>query len=523
MDLELVVRGGGLDGRVFVLAENQMLTVGRAAGCDLKLEDEGVSRRHCSIERREGVVRLKDLGSANGTFVNEDRVETAALRAGDRVRLGHTWLECREPAAARREGRPTLSWTGDGSTGETVVRRRIDPQRLEWLTAPPAQPDLDVLRRAQRHLTAVQQVSELLAGARDVETLQDAIVATIAEVTSADRAVLILRPQEGEGDALDLAAAKVAPGVAAESELAVSRTVVGDVLEHGISTLSRDAARDERYREGESVIRQRIRSVMCVPVRTMETILGALYVDHRSAAGAFDEADLELLAAIGNQAGIALHRARLLTDLERLFLDTIRAIAATIDAKDGYTHRHSERVAAFAVRIAQELGLPEEQRRVTELSALLHDLGKIGVPEAILNKPGKLTAEEFEAMRTHPVHGARILAKIQNPQFAALLPGVRHHHERWDGSGYPDGLRGEGIPLLGRVLGVADFLDALTSSRSYRGALSIEETIALLRGGAGTHFDPEVVEAALALHARGELALPKDPEPAAAAAPPGAE
>lgn len=510
MDLELVIRGGVLEGRVFAPAEGQMLTVGRAAACDLQLEDDGVSRRHCSIELREGELWVRDLGSANGTFVNEERVETARLEPGDRVRLGHSWLECREPAAARREGHPMLSLTHEGTTGETVIRRRIDPRRLDWLTTPPAEAELDVLRRAQRHLAAVQDVSELLAEARDVGALAEAIVSTILEVTNADRAALLLRSDAvGESD-IELAALKLRPGAAPESEFSASRTVLNDVLENGISTLSRDATADERYRKGESVILQRVRSVMCAPVRTTEAILGALYVDHRSAAGMFDEADLELLAAIGNQAGIALHRARLLSDLERLFLDTIRAIAATIDAKDGYTHRHSERVAAFAVRIAEALGLPEEQRRVTELSALLHDVGKIGVPEAILNKPGKLTPEEFEAMRKHPVHGARILSKIQSPQFAALLPGVRHHHERWDGSGYPDGLRGEQIPLLGRVLGVADFLDALTSSRSYRGALSLEETIALLRGSQGTHFDPRVVEAALELHARGELALPKE-------------
>ena len=130
---------------------------------------------------------------------------------------------------------------------------------------------------------------------------------------------------------------------------------------------------------------------MCVPLRTTDEILGALYVDSQSGPGRFSEEDLELLAAIGNHTGVALHRVRLVGELERLLLDTVRAIAATIDAKDGYTHRHSERVATLASRIAAEMGLGAEQQELAELSALLHDVGKIAVPDSILNKPGRLT------------------------------------------------------------------------------------------------------------------------------------
>jgi HD-GYP domain-containing protein (c-di-GMP phosphodiesterase class II) len=228
---------------------------------------------------------------------------------------------------------------------------------------------------------------------------------------------------------------------------------------------------------------------------------------------AFSEAELELLAAIGNYSGVALHRARLLSEVERLFLDVMRAIAAIIDAKDGYTHRHSERVAQIAVRLAHELGLTTDNRAIVELSALLHDLGKIGVPDAILNKPGKLTDEEFEEMKRHPAHGAAILEHIQSEKVKQLLPGVKYHHERWDGQGYPEGLKGEDIPLLGRILAVADFLDALSSERTYRAAASVEDVVEMVRTMSGTAFDPMVVEALLTLYERGELALPVSPSP----------
>ena len=181
----------------------------------------------------------------------------------------------------------------------------------------------------------------------------------------------------------------------------LSRTVVNDVLEKGISAFTDDALADERYVGGESIVRQRIRSVMCAPMRTTDEILGVLYVDSQMARE-FNEAELELLAAVGNQAGIALHRAQLMAEVERLFLDVMKAIASIIDAKDGYTHKHSERVAAFGVRLARHLGFDADGRAVVELSGLLHDVGKIGVPDAILNKPGKLTDAEFKEMRLHP-------------------------------------------------------------------------------------------------------------------------
>jgi HD-GYP domain-containing protein (c-di-GMP phosphodiesterase class II) len=292
----------------------------------------------------------------------------------------------------------------------------------------------------------------------------------------------------------------------------LSRSVVNDVFEKGISIFTDDALADDRYVGGESIVRQRIRSVMCAPMRTTDTILGVLYVDSQMARE-FSEAELELLAAVGNQAGIALHRARLMEEVEKLFFDVMKAIASLIDAKDGYTHKHSERVAAFGVRLARHLGFDADSRAVVELSGLLHDVGKIGVPDAILNKPGKLTDEEFSQMRLHPVHGARILANIQSAKVVNILPGVKYHHERWDGKGYPEGLKGEEIPLLGRVLGVADFLDALTSDRSYRKGLALEEALNMVKELEGKAFDPAVVKAAVELHERGELALPSMPNP----------
>ena len=491
--------------RIFPLQPGQTLTAGRTSQCDIQLDDPSVSRRHCTIALLEnGLLQVKDLESANGTFVNERPVKDGSARAGDLIRLGAAILEVRDPSGITH--RPDQTIFVDESTVESVIQKRIEPSDFAWLKSPgeAAAPELALLKRAQRHLATLHRVSELLAGARDITTLSDATLRAILEVLSADRGAIVLRREGADGEVEVLAARSKAQATA---RFAVSRTLVSDVIARGISIFAHDASSDIRFAEGRSVIGQRVRSVMCVPLRTTDEILGALYVDSLSGAGRFNETDLELLAAIGNQAGVAMHRVRLMGELETLLLDTIKAIAATIDARDGYTHRHSERVAALTAQLSTELGLSEEERETAELSALLHDVGKIAVPDSILNKPGKLTPDEFAEMQKHPLHGARILGNIQSATIKAVLPGVQYHHEKWDGTGYPEGLKGEGIPFLGRLLGVADFYDALTSARAYRSAMPTEEAIALIAKGAGSHFDPAVAAALARIYERGELDL----------------
>jgi HD-GYP domain-containing protein (c-di-GMP phosphodiesterase class II) len=499
--LELLIAGTG---RRYPLPDGARLTIGRVKDCEVPIEDQAVSRRHCAIEARGADLVVTDLESANGTFVNERLVRSTTVQAGDRIRVGSTDLVILGSAPAMRGLDSML--TSDDRPISSVIRKRFEPARFEWLstlttTTETGSTDLALLQRAQRHLSILHRVSAVLASARDMQGLADATLGAILDVTGGDRAALVLRrPDAGRHE---VAAAK---GRTARLErFTVSNTLVSDVIDKGVSTFAYDAVNDDRFMDGASVVGQAVRSVMCVPLRTTDEILGALYVDSLSTAGKFTDADLELLAALGNQAGVALHRVRLMGDLERLLIDAIRAIAATIDAKDGYTHRHSERVAALSRRIAIEIGLNADEQQTAQLAALLHDVGKIAVPDSILNKAERLTPEEFDEMKQHPVHGARILANIESPSVTAVLPGVKYHHERWDGGGYPDGLRGDRIPLLGRLLGVADFFDALTSARSYRPAMSADEAIDLIRKGSGSHFDPRIADAVLRLHAAGEL------------------
>jgi hypothetical protein len=198
-------------------------------------------------------------------------------------------------------------------------------------------------------------------------------------------------------------------------------------------------------------------------------------------------------------------------DLEALNEQTIFAFVRAIDARDPYTARHSEKVAGYAVALARALGLPPEDCRRIHLAGMLHDVGKLSLERSVLHKPGPLDDEEWQQVREHPALSAHIIGAVS--RFAAFVPGARHHHERYDGRGYPDGLAGQAIPLDARILAVADSYDAMTSDRSYRPALSHAEAIARLTADAGSQFDPVCVRAfaALDLDPRGPVDEPLVP------------
>jgi putative nucleotidyltransferase with HDIG domain len=212
--------------------------------------------------------------------------------------------------------------------------------------------------------------------------------------------------------------------------------------------------------------------------------------------GAFSEpGQLELFIDITNQAAVAVDNAEMYTRLEETFWSTIRSLAEAIDAKDSYTRGHSDRVAEYAEALTRKLDLGDEMLNAVRCAGYLHDIGKIGIPDAILLKPGKLTDDEYRQIMNHPKLSHKIIEPVEFPY--EVKPFVRHHHERIDGSGYPDGLVGEDIPLGARIIGIADAYEAMTSDRPYRKALSIDSALEELRRCSGTQFDSGLVAAFL--------------------------
>ena len=223
-------------------------------------------------------------------------------------------------------------------------------------------------------------------------------------------------------------------------------------------------------------------------------ITGLMVAINRIGKQDFDSTDVKLFNSVAGGCAVFIENGRLFKDLKDLFIGSLKALTSTIDAKDKYTHGHSERVAFISRWIAERLSdiepLEEEQIHKIYLAGLLHDVGKIGVEESVLRKSGRLTEEEFSRVKKHPSIGAGILREIR--QMRDIVPGVLCHHERVDGRGYPNGLVGEQIPLTGKIVGLADSFDAMTSKRTYRDALTVEQALAEIEKGLGTQFDEKL-------------------------------
>jgi putative nucleotidyltransferase with HDIG domain len=237
-----------------------------------------------------------------------------------------------------------------------------------------------------------------------------------------------------------------------------------------------------------------------VPLVSDNALLGAILLGAKQSGDMFTLEDAAFLELLAPEASIAMVNAKLYVDLEHTFLGTIAALAAAVDAKGGTSGEQVHEVTEYCMAVATQLGLDDAERETLRTAATLHDIGKISVDSAILDKPGRLTPEEIEAVRAHPDIAANILEPLGF--LADVIPIVRHHHERWDGNGYPAGLSGEAIPLGARIIAVADAYHTMTSAAPERGGMGHDDAVVNLYAGSGTLFDPEVVEAMLAVLSR---------------------
>ncbi|HET6464201.1 MAG TPA: HD domain-containing phosphohydrolase [Nitrospiria bacterium] len=246
--------------------------------------------------------------------------------------------------------------------------------------------------------------------------------------------------------------------------------------------------------------RSGLAAVVIVPFVSKDRLTGILILCKRPGNASYNPSDLELASILCGQAAIAIENAKLFEvieaknrELEDFYFETVNALAQAIEVKDVYTGGHGDRLVDLAISIAERLNVSSEERIWLKYAAALHDIGKIGVKETILTKPGKLTPEEYEEMKTHPAKGAEILREVKF--LAPVVPIVYHHQERYDGKGYPTGLSGHQIPIGSRIVAVLDAFDAMTTNRPYRKGLPTEVAINELRRHSGVQFDPQVVEA----------------------------
>ncbi|NIA16833.1 MAG: HD domain-containing protein, partial [Planctomycetes bacterium] len=239
---------------------------------------------------------------------------------------------------------------------------------------------------------------------------------------------------------------------------------------------------------------ENVANIIVVPLHSSDRVTGMMVATNRLGKPDFDSIDVKLFNSVANECAIFIENGRLFKDLGELFLGSLKALTSSIDAKDPYTRGHSERVAFISRWIAEkyaetnELGV--EQMHKIYLAGLLHDIGKIGINESVLTKKGKLTEAEYDQIKKHPSIGAGILADIR--QMAGIVPGVLCHHERVDGTGYPNGLKGDRIPLIGKIVMIADSFDAMTSRRTYRNAMDMQSAIDEIRDSLGTQMDEKI-------------------------------
>jgi putative nucleotidyltransferase with HDIG domain len=506
MHARLLVIKGKNAGAFIEVTPQATVCIGRGDDSSIPMFDPGLSRRHFGVEQQNGGFVIVDMKSTNGTYVNSERVgATQPLHHGDIIAAGSSLFEFRVQEDANDETTQIfLSHEKSESSAkkeETSVGLDLDKSTI--MALPQSESDM---RQAHRALTTLYKVGNVINGEVDLQKVLKSTMDGVMSQVRADRGTLILIDRErGSYEPVVVHTGVDDPGLDPVEEIRpyLSRTILDHVVRQGTSILSNDAMGDDRFKNGESVIMQHIRSVMCVPLAAKEKILGAIYLDSTGVADAFSQADLELVTAIALQAGLAIDRAKLIEDLENLFLESIRTIVAALEAKDKYTCGHSERVTTYAIELARAMNWTEKDLNTLNLSALLHDVGKIGIPERVLLKPGKLTAEEFEVMKQHPVIGAEIIKHLKNA--GSIIGGIRHHHERWDGMGYPDGLKGEQIPLIARIIQMADSYDAMTSHRPYRRGMTQEEVLHEVERCRGSQFDPKVSETFLQLLRTGRI------------------
>ncbi len=390
-------------------------------------------------------------------------------------------------------------------SAESAPYRPDDPV---WLAAAFARIARDWYAHAGEHAREVEILSQSLADtyeelsanyrlsqsmnltATPGEYLQE-LAEELRDLLVADAVVISLLPQpaspSGAADAVTIVVGR--PPVPADRIL--SSVDMDKLAKRGYQVLS-VAADGLPVATGQAAAQ-----VLLTPIARNERRLGFVAAWRAGAARQVSNIDVTRISSIARSAAVVLENFRLYDNQRQLFLGTVRALTRSIDAKDPYTCGHSERVAVLSRRIVLQLGGTGPQAERVYLCGLLHDIGKIGVPEFVLRKPGRLTEEEFAKIKRHPVVGATILDGIH--ELGDVVPGVVHHHERYDGRGYPHGLKGPEIPFYARVLTVADTFDAMTSARPYRKALSVQVAVDELHRHAGAQFDPAIVEAFLQL------------------------
>jgi putative nucleotidyltransferase with HDIG domain len=500
--MRLVCKKGEEEGKSWDVGKG-VLKIGRDEECDVLLRDRKASRLHGEIIHHNGKFVYFDRKSTNGTLVNGNPVAKHILKIGDILTIGRTELE-----VALSQEESNVFWQEGKTQISSAVPVESALQSLEdtdWISRGGVaiqdetssqilieRPDYEKLQKGIREINLLCRFSEQVGSVLSPEDLYTILKKSIFEAFPDVQHLCMVTQSEDEEQKF-IPIVNVTRDGSQNVGFAISRSIFQKTLEEKVAILARDAIRDDRFSTSDSISDYKLRSVMCAPMISKGQVLGVIFADNRNKPDCFDADDLELFAALANQASQAIENTQLFDQLQKAYHETILSLINAMEARDPYTRGHTKRTSRYALGIARELGLDPETIRRLRTAAELHDIGKIGVKENIIAKDQELSNWEYLTVQEHVLAGEKILRPLRALQY--VLPIIRAHHERYDGKGYPDSLKGEAIPLESRILAVADAFDAMTTQRPYNRPLSYRKALAKIKEAAGTQFDPEIVKA----------------------------
>lgn len=342
------------------------------------------------------------------------------------------------------------------------------------------------LKKSKDQLSVLYQVSRTISSTLKIDDILQTILDFSIKISGAGRGSIMLLDKKKRTFFIKIPYDKSEKNID-KITFAENENTIGWVVKNKKFLYIEDLENDKHFSKIE-IIHRRIKQLLIIPIIVEDKVIGVINLENTS----LGPDTIDLLRSFSEGAAVAVNNARLYQKIQDSYFEMTKALAQAIEAKDPYTHGHSERVMEYAVQIAQKLDLPEEEKELLKYAAMLHDIGKIGVRGIVLNNPNGLTNEEYDEIKKHPAVGEGIIQPIELLQ--PIRPFIKHHHEWYNGKGYPDGLSGENIPLGARILAVADAYDAMKSDRPYRKALTEETAIQELKRGSSTQFDPKIVE-----------------------------
>ena len=386
----------------------------------------------------------------------------------------------------------TISHSEDEARGDAMPANTAPSQKTGSYSF------ADLVRRLGEYENLFE-IGGRLAGTLDVETVLERALENAESVCRAETGSVWELDEERQELFFRVVRGKAA-GAIRNLRVPVGQGIVGSVARTGVAEMVNDVASDPRWRGDSAVFPTR--AILTVPLVAEGRVIGVMQLLNPVGRDRFTEGDLRRMSLFAGILAHPLQNARLHTAQQRQFFNMVTALAETLDKRDPYTGGHVRRVVAYSMLLGAEMELSRAGLKDLWLAATLHDIGKIATPDRILSKPSPLDREEFEIMKRHPVDGAAIVSHLSN---RTVLEGVRNHHERMDGKGYPDGLAGDRLPLVARIIAVADTYDAMTTSRPYRDGLPPAKACQEIVSSAGTQLCPGVVKAFRSLYEAGRF------------------